>query len=154
MLAPPSSTSGPRAQRHAVDTSLPPAKKARRGRTSAVGGETAGEQIEAAEISVDDVQTVGGDVTTRTVEIRAEISKATKRSKSSPKAKAEAQSADLGAGAESDDGSAHDGDAKKKVKKSRKTREERDKEAMPLAARTTGLRMFIGAHVSSAKGED
>ena len=42
--------------------------------------------------------------------------------------------------------------APKKVKKRRKTKEEKEAEAMPLTARTTGLRMFIGAHVSCAKG--
>jgi len=41
----------------------------------------------------------------------------------------------------------------KKVKRHRKTKEEKEAEAMPLAVRTNGLRMFVGAHVSSAKGE-
>ena len=40
----------------------------------------------------------------------------------------------------------------KKIKRKRKTKEEKEAEAMPLAARTTGLQMFIGAHVSAAKG--
>ncbi|KAI9701847.1 MAG: hypothetical protein M1836_001191 [Candelina mexicana] len=40
----------------------------------------------------------------------------------------------------------------KKVKKKRKTKEEKELEAMPIAARSTGLKMFIGAHVSAAKG--
>ena len=40
----------------------------------------------------------------------------------------------------------------KKIKRKRKTKEERELEAMPLAVRTDGLRMFIGAHVSGAKG--
>ncbi|KAL9125219.1 MAG: hypothetical protein Q9217_005537 [Psora testacea] len=40
----------------------------------------------------------------------------------------------------------------KKVKRRRKTKEEKEAETMPLAARTNGLRMFIGAHVSGAKG--
>ncbi|KAL8709484.1 MAG: hypothetical protein Q9225_007447, partial [Loekoesia sp. 1 TL-2023] len=40
----------------------------------------------------------------------------------------------------------------KKPKRKRKTQEEKDAEAMPLAARTTGIRMLIGAHVSAAKG--
>lgn len=43
-------------------------------------------------------------------------------------------------------------EGQKKAKRKRKTREERELEAMPLAARTDGLRMFIGAHVSGAKG--
>ncbi|CAO1597289.1 DNA-(apurinic or apyrimidinic site) lyase [Xanthoria calcicola] len=47
---------------------------------------------------------------------------------------------------------AHDDPAPKKVKGKRKTKEEKEAEAMPLAARSTGLRMFIGAHVSGAKG--
>jgi AP endonuclease-1 len=44
-----------------------------------------------------------------------------------------------------------DAQPKKKALK-RKTKEEKEAEAMPLAARTTGLRMFVGAHVSIAKG--
>ena len=40
----------------------------------------------------------------------------------------------------------------KKVIRKRKTKEEKELEAMPIAARTDGLRMFIGAHVSGAKG--
>lgn len=39
-----------------------------------------------------------------------------------------------------------------KIKRKRRTKEEKEGEAMPLAARTLGLRMFIGAHVSCAKG--
>lgn len=39
-----------------------------------------------------------------------------------------------------------------KPKPKRKTKEEKEAEAMPLAARTTGLRMYVGAHVSIAKG--
>lgn len=42
--------------------------------------------------------------------------------------------------------------AEAKPKRKRKTKEEKEAEAMPLAARTTGLRMFFGAHVSCAKG--
>lgn len=45
-----------------------------------------------------------------------------------------------------------DGEEKPKVKRKRKTKEEKEAEAMPLAARSVGLRMFIGAHVSGAKG--
>lgn len=40
----------------------------------------------------------------------------------------------------------------KKTPRKRKTKEEKEAEAMPLAARTSGLRMFIGAHVSIATG--
>lgn len=45
-----------------------------------------------------------------------------------------------------------DADIPKKPKQKRKTKEEKVAEAMPIAARTPGLNMFIGAHVSSAKG--
>ena len=45
-----------------------------------------------------------------------------------------------------------EGATPKKTKRTRKTKEEKEAEAMPIAARTTGLRMFIGAHVSGAKG--
>ncbi|MCJ1436887.1 hypothetical protein MMC27_006269 [Xylographa pallens] len=44
------------------------------------------------------------------------------------------------------------GQASPKKKRPRKTKEEKELEAMPLATRTQGLRMYIGAHVSGAKG--
>lgn len=40
----------------------------------------------------------------------------------------------------------------KPARKGRKTKEEKEAEAMPLAPRTQGLKMFVGAHVSAAKG--
>ena len=40
----------------------------------------------------------------------------------------------------------------KKVKKKRKTKEEKEAESMPLAPRTPGHKMFVGAHVSGAGG--
>lgn len=43
-------------------------------------------------------------------------------------------------------------DSPEKSKRKRKTKEGKEAEAMPLAARSTGLRMFVGAHVSAAKG--
>jgi len=43
-------------------------------------------------------------------------------------------------------------ESKSKQKRKRKTKEEKEAEAMPLASRTTGLNMFVGAHVSIAKG--
>lgn len=39
-----------------------------------------------------------------------------------------------------------------KSTKQRKTKAEREVEMLPLAARTKGLQMFVGAHVSAAKG--
>ncbi|KAK5168615.1 DNA-(apurinic or apyrimidinic site) lyase [Saxophila tyrrhenica] len=52
------------------------------------------------------------------------------------------------AGAEEQNG----GVVEKKVKRKRKTKEEKEAEAMPLAARTVGHKLYIGAHVSSAGG--
>jgi hypothetical protein len=43
-------------------------------------------------------------------------------------------------------------EAPKKTRRKRKTLEEKEAEAMPLATRTSGLRMFVGAHVSIATG--
>ena len=52
-----------------------------------------------------------------------------------------------------EDGNIQEGEGgQKKTKRKRKTKEEKELEAMPLAVRTDGLRMFIGAHVSGAKG--
>ena len=39
-----------------------------------------------------------------------------------------------------------------KQKRKRRTKEEKEAEAMPLAARTVGLKMYVGAHTSIAKG--
>ncbi|KAG9789421.1 AP endonuclease, partial [Aureobasidium melanogenum] len=39
-----------------------------------------------------------------------------------------------------------------KPKRKRKTKEEKEAEARPLASRATGLKMFVGAHTSIAKG--
>ena len=39
-----------------------------------------------------------------------------------------------------------------KTTKKRKTKADEEAEAMPLRPRTQGLRMFVGAHVSAAKG--
>lgn len=41
---------------------------------------------------------------------------------------------------------------KPKGSRKRKTKEEKEADMQPLAARTTGLRMQVGAHVSAAKG--
>lgn len=40
-----------------------------------------------------------------------------------------------------------------KVSRKRKTKEEKELEMQPLAVRTAGLRMYVGAHVSAAKGQ-
>lgn len=39
-----------------------------------------------------------------------------------------------------------------KVKRKRKTKEEKEAEAMPLAARTVGHKLYVGAHVSASGG--
>ena len=45
-----------------------------------------------------------------------------------------------------------DEDTPVKSKRRRKTKEEKDAEMMPLAARTVGLKMYVGAHTSMAGG--
>lgn len=42
--------------------------------------------------------------------------------------------------------------AKPAAKRGKKTKEQKETEAMPLAPRTKGLKMLVGAHVSAAKG--
>jgi AP endonuclease-1 len=44
------------------------------------------------------------------------------------------------------------GTIKKKVVRKKKTKEEKEAEAMPLAARTIGSKILVGAHISSAGG--
>ena len=72
----------------------------------------------------------------------AESAKTAKRQRKTKKEKVE----------EKEEDKVGEEDTPKKVKRKRKTKEEKEAEAMPLAARTTSLRMYIGAHVSSAKG--
>lgn len=54
--------------------------------------------------------------------------------------------------AEDEDEDAADEEPSAKPKQKRKTKEEKEAEAMPLAARTLGLNMYVGAHTSIAKG--
>lgn len=48
--------------------------------------------------------------------------------------------------------SADEGEDSPKKSRKRKTKEQKEADNMPLAARTPGLNMFVGAHVSIAKG--
>lgn len=82
-------------------------------------------------------KTVGDDAEEETATSKYRVRKA--------KAKVEQRVAEDGEGAE-------DADTPKKTKRKRKTKEEKEAEAMPLASRTPGLNMLIGAHVSCAKG--
>ena len=84
---------------------------------------------------------------------RDESSKDLQTSLAKRKSKAAIKQEPLDVGDEEDRDSTEGESAKpKKAKRKRKTKEEKEAEAMPIAARTTGLKMFIGAHVSSAKG--
>ena len=83
---------------------------------------------------------------TSKAEQRTEVAESTrtpKTSNSKPKAKIER---------EEEEDAEEGAEGTPKAKRKRKTQEEKDAEAMPLATRTTGLQMFIGAHVSAAKG--
>ena len=51
-----------------------------------------------------------------------------------------------------DDNKHVESETPQKTKRKHKTKQEKEDEAMPLAARTIGLRMYVGAHVSIAKG--
>ncbi|KAK3709994.1 DNA-(apurinic or apyrimidinic site) lyase [Vermiconidia calcicola] len=83
----------------------------------------------------------------RKVEVKTEAAVETDvKPKKGKKRKAEVE--------EGDTGEAEDGDktVEKKPKRKRKTKEEKEAEAMPIAARTIGHKLLIGAHVSSAGG--
>ncbi|EXJ90925.1 AP endonuclease 1 [Capronia coronata CBS 617.96] len=51
-----------------------------------------------------------------------------------------------------DAGNSDEGVEVQKPKRKRRTKEEKEAEARPLASRTVGLKMFVGAHTSIAKG--
>ena len=73
------------------------------------------------------------------------------KAKKKTKGKVKKESVDIDGG-EARDHTEEETETPKKAKRKRKTKEEKEAEAMPIAARTTGLRMFVGAHVSGAKG--
>ena len=73
------------------------------------------------------------------------------KKKKKTKAKVEKESVDID-GEEVKDHTEEEVETPKKAKRKRKTKEEKEAEAMPIAARTTGLKMYVGAHVSGAKG--
>lgn len=75
------------------------------------------------------------DVKEEVVEEEAHHTPAIPKNRPKPKAKVDAETTNL-----------------TKVVRKRKTKEEKDAEAMPLAARTIGHKMLIGAHVSAAGG--
>lgn len=78
--------------------------------------------------------------------IKAEIDETVEDTASPNKAKRKTQVKEEGEEVQEGEG------GQKKTQRKRKTKEEKELEAMPLAVRTDGLRMFIGAHVSGAKG--
>jgi len=70
------------------------------------------------------------------------------------RASAKSKKADKGSTQESDQDAKRSKEEKSKTegRRKRKTKEEKEAETMPLAARTIGSNMLIGAHVSSAGG--
>ena len=85
-----------------------------------------------------------------TIEDREEEAATPKKSRKRIKTEALEVKQESGEAGEAGEGGEAEDPPKKKRR--RKTKEEKEAEAMPLAARTNGLRMFLGAHVSSAKG--
>ncbi|KIW29913.1 uncharacterized protein PV07_05698 [Cladophialophora immunda] len=70
-----------------------------------------------------------------------------RKGKSKVKREAESDSEEYDGG-----GDKREQDEPVKPKRTRKTKEEKEAAAMPLAARTAGLNMYVGAHTSIAKG--
>ncbi|KAK3724503.1 DNA-(apurinic or apyrimidinic site) lyase [Vermiconidia calcicola] len=83
----------------------------------------------------------------RKVEVKTEEAVETGvKPKKGKKHKAEVESEDTG------EVRGEDNTVEKKPRRKRKTKEEKEAEAMPIAARTIGHKLLIGAHVSSAGG--
>ena len=85
------------------------------------------------------------------VAVVEEITKA-KSPKKSPKKKATKKSVPKEESEDSEGANNIAIDQKKPAKQKRKTKEEKEAEMAPLAPRTQGLKMFVGAHVSAAGG--
>ncbi|MBE7180518.1 MAG: deoxyribonuclease IV, partial [Terriglobus roseus] len=112
----------------------------------AEGKTRAGKHVEAAAAKIE-AETVDGRASdTDTAE--ATTWKVTPKKAATPK-KAKASTKDEAAQKGSQTSDKTDGT---KAKRKRKTQEEKDAEMVPLAARTLGSKLFIGAHVSSAGG--
>lgn len=97
------------------------------------------------------------NIAKRLAEIGSEVDAALdekdkEKEKNSAKSKKKGSKKEVKAESESEAEAEVDGKVEKKVKKKRKTKEEKQAEAMPLAARTVGHKLFIGAHVSAAGG--
>lgn len=113
------------------ENSTSPSPKAKRSRRAAP---LRGHLVEAAGIdAVEEVEVV----------VVSEVTPKKKRSRT----KAQAEATDR-----KEPEKIEESNTDQKPKRRRKTKEEKEAEAMPLAERTAGLRMFIGAHVSAAKG--
>ncbi|ETI19323.1 hypothetical protein G647_09155 [Cladophialophora carrionii CBS 160.54] len=87
------------------------------------------------------------EITIQATEAPSKTSTRKRKTKAKPPAEA-----DLDAEHEQGGDDAEVQTATPKPKRKRKTKEEKEAEAMPLAARTVGLKMYVGAHTSIAKG--
>jgi AP endonuclease-1 len=88
-----------------------------------------------------EVQTLAKAKPQRKTVVKEDVIKKEEVESSASKTKRKAQASDLGLKPASG------------VKGKRKTKEEKEAEAMPLLERTIGHKLFIGAHVSSAGGQ-
>ncbi|OJJ45423.1 hypothetical protein ASPZODRAFT_134078 [Penicilliopsis zonata CBS 506.65] len=84
------------------------------------------------------------------INTRKHTSLASKASQKRPSVKQEEEEEEFEL--KQEDGQAAKASVTEKTTRKRKSKEEAKAETMPLAARTQGLRMFVGAHVSAAKG--
>ena len=130
-------------RRATSDDSLPDKRRRKKEDSRKAGPSKNHEKIPSRKkISVDDTdgevaERSASDVLERST-TRPKGGKQRSKAKSHPQVKDEAEEEEL--------------DTPKKSRRKRKTKGEPATKAMPIAARTFGLKMYIGAHVSSAKG--
>jgi hypothetical protein len=123
-------------------------QKSRRGR----GFNTAVVQEEYLEIKVDKTESPNPSRKSKETKITVTEYKEEVEISTTPKKSRKVKATESPVRTEVEEGAEGGEETPQKVKRHRKTKEEKEAEAMPLAARTNGLRMFIGAHVSAAKG--
>ncbi|EON63780.1 hypothetical protein W97_03008 [Coniosporium apollinis CBS 100218] len=157
------SKSASRGRKRPAEDATVPAKRARRakGPQPKYAEETEGEEGSEAVVTVPKKRgrakkalvtaTVVEEIDVK-IEVEAGTEAAANGTPAKPKKRAKKTKTTIEEEVKTEEQDGEDGTVVTKVKRKRKTKEEKEAEAMPLAARTIGTKLLVGAHVSSAGG--
>ncbi|CAK4003040.1 DNA-(apurinic or apyrimidinic site) lyase 1 [Lecanosticta acicola] len=129
-----------------------PSVKRRKVKKEAVEAETALVQPKKASNKPRGARKVKIEAEEEEAELEDDVQQGAKDLSSKPKRKRKIKTKTEEVKEEEEEADENDEIVEKKGKKKRKTKAEKEAEAMPLAARTAGHKLYIGAHVSAAGG--